>query len=27
MGVAGLDASDIQNIWNFELADRPVYRD
>lgn len=27
MGVASLDASDIQNLWNFELADRPVYRD
>ena len=27
MGVASLDASEIQNLWNFELADRPVYRD
>ena len=27
MGVSELDSGGIQNLWNFELADRPVYRD
>ncbi|MBC8203375.1 MAG: MmgE/PrpD family protein [Planctomycetes bacterium] len=27
MGVAELNPEDIQNLWSFELADRPVYRD
>ena len=27
MGVVELDSEGVQNLWNFELADRPVYRD
>jgi len=27
MGVEELDSVGIQNLWDFELADRPVYRD
>ena len=27
MGVAELDSGGVQNLWNFEIADRPVYRD
>jgi 2-methylcitrate dehydratase len=27
MGIEKLDSKEVKNIWNFTLADRPVYRD